>query len=88
MFLVMSLVNWCIAFSIYVSIKIFSADPSLIPLLKYYYYVPLRIEQYHQQRVLQLIQYSLTNHLCILEKGVDEEDPCGTPAFTGNHSEI
>ena len=72
MFLVMSLVNWCIAFSIYVSIKIFSADPSLIPLLKYYYYVPLRIEQYHQQRVLQLIQYSLKNHLCMKSESMSK----------------
>ena len=60
-------------FSIYMTIEIFSTDPCLIPRLKCYYYVPLRIEKYHQQRVLQLIHCSLKNHLCILEKEVDQE---------------
>ena len=38
-------------------------------------YIALRIEKYHQQRVLQLIQCSLPNHLymCVLEKGVGQK---------------
>ena len=50
-------------FSIYAPIQILSVDPCLIPLLKWYYHVPLRKEKYHQQRVLQLILCSLKIHL-------------------------
>ena len=60
-------------FSIYVPIEIFSIDPCLTALLKGYYHVLLKIEKYHQQRVLQLILCSLTNHLCIPEKRVDQK---------------
>ena len=36
---------------------------------------------------LQLILFSLTNHLCILEKSGPRPDPSATTAFTGNDSE-
>ena len=44
----------------------------LVMKLNCYYYVSLRIGKFHQQRVLQLIRCPLKNHLCILEKRVNQ----------------